>query len=91
MDRDLSGGFGSKNYAREELIAEMGAALMCREFGIDNIDSRSGIEQHAAYLQSWLRTLREDKRAIITAASQAQKAVDFLRESILADQSKIAA
>lgn len=70
--RDLTGRFGDAAYAAEELIAEMGAAYLCAHCRID------GELRHAGYLQSWLRVLRTDKRAIFTAASQAQRAADYL-------------
>jgi antirestriction protein ArdC len=70
--RDLNGRFGDAAYAAEELIAEMGAAYLCAHCRID------GELRHASYLQSWLRVLRNDKRAIFTAAAAAQKAADYL-------------
>lgn len=73
MDRDFSGRFGSESYAMEELVAEMGSAFLCGMFGMP-----VGELQHPAYIASWLRVLRGDKKAIITAASQAQKAVDYI-------------
>lgn len=76
MDRDLSGRFGDEAYAAEELIAELGAAFLCAQLGLAN-EPRP---DHAAYLSSWLRVLRSDERAIFTAASQAQAAVDWMEE-----------
>jgi antirestriction protein ArdC len=73
-DRDLSGRFGSESYAAEELIAELGAAFLCGELGIQ------GELRHASYIESWLRVLRLDKRAIFTAASMATKAAEYLKE-----------
>lgn len=63
-------------YAKEELVAELGAAFLCRILGL----SPEPREDHAAYLQSWLKVLKDDKRAIFRAAAQAQKAVDYLRD-----------
>lgn len=74
LDRDLTGRFGSESYAVEELVAELGAAFTCAMLGLDN-EPRP---DHAKYLQSWLNVLKADKRAIFTAASTAQKAVDYL-------------
>ncbi len=71
-DRDLSGRFGSESYAMEELIAEMGSAFVSAQFGI-NCEL-----QHASYLQSWLKVLKEDKKAIFTAAAKAQEAANYL-------------
>ena len=72
LDRDLSGSFGSKKYAFEELVAEMNAAFCCASFGI------VPTVRHADYIGSWLEVLREDNRAIVRAASAASKAADFL-------------
>lgn len=72
LDRDLSGSFGCKKYAFEELIAEMAAAFSCAALGIEPT------VRHADYIGSWLEVLREDKRAVIRAASQASKAADWI-------------
>ncbi|MES2386828.1 MAG: zincin-like metallopeptidase domain-containing protein [Bacteroidota bacterium] len=66
--------FGSYDYGKEELIAEMGASFLCQEVGILN----DTLANSAAYLQSWLTTIKQDKRLLVTAAAQAQKAVDWL-------------
>lgn len=73
LARDLSGGFGTRLYAREELVAEMASAFLCA--------ARSIVPtvRNADYLASWLRILREDNRAIFRAASQASKAADLIR------------
>jgi len=68
----------SEPYAREELVAELGAAFLCADLGV----SDEPREDHASYLASWLKVLREDKRAIVTAASAAQRAVNFLHEKV---------
>lgn len=75
LGRDLKGRFGEESYAMEELVAELGAAFLCSTLGLAN-EPRS---DHAAYLGGWLKVLRHDKRAIFTASSQAQKAVDWMR------------
>jgi antirestriction protein ArdC len=72
LNRDLSGSFGSKKYAFEELVAEMNAAFCCASLGI------TPTVRHADYLASWLEVLREDNRAIVRAASLASKAADYL-------------
>ena len=66
--------FGDAGYAMEELVAELGAAFLCADLGLmpDNLDD------HAAYIASWLKVLKDDRRAIFTAASHAQRAADFL-------------
>ena len=81
LDRDLRSRFDEHAYAAEELIAELGAAYLCAEFGFDN----STNDNHAAYLASWIDLLKSDKRAIFTAASKAQKAADYLRELAIAE------
>lgn len=72
--RELGKRFGDSAYAAEELIAEMGAAFLCADLGITP-ETR---DDHAAYLAHWLEVLKADNRAIFTAASQAQRAADFL-------------
>lgn len=72
--REFGKKFGDETYAREELVAEMGAAFLCARFGIE------GKLQHAEYLKNWIDVLKSDKRAILTAASAAQKAVDFITQ-----------
>lgn len=71
-NRDFSHRHGDEAYAREELVAELGAAYLCAAIGIQ------GQLQHAEYLASWLAVLKSDKKAIFQAASAAQKAVDYL-------------
>jgi antirestriction protein ArdC len=72
-NRDLNGRFGSASYVAEELIAEMGSAFLCARIGIP----LDGL-QHPSYIESWLRVLKDDKRAIFTAASKAKEAAEFL-------------
>jgi antirestriction protein ArdC len=67
-------GYGSNSYAKEELIAEMGSAFLCGYAGI--VDRT--IDSSAAYLEGWLKQLKEDKTLIVHAAAQAQKAADFI-------------
>ena len=67
-------GYGSNPYAKEELIAEMGSAFLCGYAGI--VDQT--IDSSAAYLEGWLKQLKEDKTLIVHAAAQAQKAADFI-------------
>jgi antirestriction protein ArdC len=66
--------FGSATYSKEELCAEMGAAYLCAEAGI----STSVIENQAAYVAGWLSKLRDDRKLLVYAAAQAQKAADFI-------------
>jgi antirestriction protein ArdC len=72
LARDFSGGFGTKRYAFEELIAEISSAFCCASLGI------VPTVRHADYIGSWLEVMREDSRAIVRAASQASKAADWL-------------
>ena len=72
LARDLSHSFGTKRYAREELVAEMASAFVCASLDI------TPTVRHADYIGSWLEVLKEDNRAIFRAASQASKAADFI-------------
>jgi len=72
LNRDLSGSFGSRKYAFEELVAEISAAFLCAALGI------VPTVRHADYVGAWLEVLRGDDHAIIRAASQASKAADYL-------------
>jgi antirestriction protein ArdC len=88
-DRQLGKRFGDSAYAAEELIAELGAAFVCAHLGL----STEPREDHAEYIQSWLKVLRADKRAIFTAASKAQQAADYLikRAGVSARLAEVAA
>jgi antirestriction protein ArdC len=72
LNRDLSGSYGTRKYAFEELVAELSAAFGCASLGI------VPTVRHADYIGAWLDVLREDNRAIVRAASQASKAADHL-------------
>ena len=74
LARDFSGRFGSEAYAFEELIAELGAAFLAGRVGF----VEATIENHAAYLESWIKILKGDKNAIFTAASHASRAYEFI-------------
>lgn len=73
LDRNLTGRFGTPDYAREELIAEIGAAILCATSGISH-----EVEDSAAYIATWQKALSDDPRLIVTAASKAQKAADYI-------------
>lgn len=77
-DRDLGNRFGSPAYAKEELVAELGAAFICADHRI-TLELRP---DHARYIDSWLKVLKSDKKAIFTAASKAQQAVNYLEEVV---------
>ena len=66
--------FGDEGYAREELVAELGSAFLAADLGLE-LEPR---EDHTAYIESWLKVLRDDKRAIFSASAHAQRAVDYL-------------
>jgi antirestriction protein ArdC len=75
LDRDFSKKrFGDQSYAREELVAELGSAFLCAEIGVTPVIRAD----HADCIGHWLNVLREDKRAIFSAAAHAQRAADFL-------------
>jgi len=85
LNRDLSGSYGTRKYAFEELIAELNAAFCCASLGI------TPTVRHADYIASWLEVLREDNRAIIRAASQASRAADYILGFLLDSDVDIAA
>jgi len=70
--------FGSEEYSREELIAEIGSACMLATLGIGN---DSSIRNQAAYVEGWLQALKNDRRLIVSAAGQAEKAVRYVYET----------
>lgn len=77
LGRELNGYNTHKgSYAFEELVAELGSAFLCAQFGI----KQHSRDDHAAYIKSWLQALKNDKKYIFKAASYAQKAVDYLNE-----------
>ena len=65
--------FGSPTYSKEELAAEFTSAFLCNESGIENT-----IENSTAYIQGWAKKIRSDKRLVVVAASQGQKAADYV-------------
>lgn len=77
LDRDFSRmRWGDEGYAREELVAELGAAFLCADLGLE-LEPRP---DHVSYIASWLKVLKEDRRFIFTAAAHAQRAADFLHQ-----------
>ncbi|MFC3070484.1 ArdC family protein [Phenylobacterium soli] len=75
LDRDFGRrAWGDEGYAREELVAELGAAFLCADLGL----ALTPREDHAAYIESWLKVLQNDKRCIFSAAAHAQRACEFL-------------
>lgn len=74
--------FGSESYSQEELVAEITAAFLCGEAGI----SPATLDQSAAYIAGWLKRLRGDKKLIVIAAAQAQKAADLILGRLQQDE-----
>ncbi|MGE0201524.1 MAG: ArdC family protein [Candidatus Melainabacteria bacterium] len=72
LEREFKGRFGDESYAFEELIAEMGSAFLFADLGLE------GNVQHDSYIASWLRVLKNDKKAIFKAATEASKAHQFI-------------
>ena len=76
LDRlDHVAAFGSEDYSKEELIAEIGAAALVNHTGLETPDS---FRNNAAYVQNWLQVLKDDKRFIVSAAGKAEKAVNLI-------------
>lgn len=76
--------FGDELYSKEELVAEMGAAMLCGVSGIDN----SILPHSAAYIRSWLNALKNDSKLVIQAAARAQKACDFILGKTFSQESE---
>lgn len=74
LARDFNGKFGSESYAFEELVADIGAGFVAGYLGYDYQFSKNNL----AYIKSWLKVLKNDKKAIFKACSEAQKAFDYL-------------
>jgi antirestriction protein ArdC len=74
LDRDLSGRFGSEAYPMEECVVELLSALICADLSLSIVPR----PDHASYIASWLKVLRDDTRAIFTASSKAQQAADWM-------------
>jgi antirestriction protein ArdC len=86
LDRDFGGHrFGSEGYAIEELVAELGAAFLCADLELA-LEPR---EDHASYIATWLKVLAADSRAVFTAASHAQRAVEFINRTAMEAASQV--
>jgi len=81
LDRKKGRRYGDEDYAYEELVAEIGSAMIGAEIGLPP----DHIENHAAYVKSWLKALRNDKRCILKAAADAQKACDYVMAKACGD------
>lgn len=84
LDRGLKNRFGSRDYAAEELIAELGAAFLCAEFGFD------GDVRNAGYISTWIDLLKADKRAFFKACSKASQAADYVRGLAVSENAEVA-
>lgn len=69
--------FGSENYAKEELIAEMGACFLCGQAKIDTVT----LENSVSYISNWMSKIRQDQKLLVSSACAAQKAVDFINQT----------
>jgi antirestriction protein ArdC len=78
LNRTFGKRFGDQAYSAEELVAELGSAFLCAEFGFDNDG------QDAAYIASWIKFLTDHEKAIVAAAAAASRAVEFMREAAIA-------
>lgn len=67
--------FGSEEYSKEELVAEIGSATLMNLLGIETVKT---FRNTAAYIQSWLNVLKNDNKFIVSASSKAEKAVNFI-------------
>ncbi len=75
LNRDLTGSFGTEGYAKEELRAELASAFLSAELGLPG-----PLDNHASYVQSWLKVLRNDKREIFKASADAQKIATYVKD-----------
>ena len=72
LDRDMTGSFGSEDYAKEEFVAELGSVFLCAELGVTY-----DIQQHASYFNSWQKAIESDPKYLLTAATAARKASEY--------------
>jgi antirestriction protein ArdC len=86
LNRDMAGRFGSESYAVEELVAELGSGFLCASLGLPT-DPR---KDHAPYINSCLKVLKSDKKAIFTAAAKAQQAVDWMHKTVFPEAEQAA-
>lgn len=79
LDRDLGRKqYGDEGYAKEELVAELGACFLAADLGFEPMPE----SHHAAYIENWLKVLKDDKRFIFSAASHAQKATEYIQQLV---------
>src|SRR5215475_10112420 len=85
LKRGVSNGFGSEPYAKEELVAELGSAMLAAMTGVG-----SRTETNAAYIENWLQVLRGDRKFVVQAAAAAQKAADLILGTTFEDEPETA-
>lgn len=68
-------GFGSEEYSKEELVAEIGSCMLCNTAGIE---TRETFQNSASYIASWLKVLKDDNKLIVSASGKAEKAVNYI-------------
>lgn len=83
LDRNLRNGFGTPDYAREELVAELGAAFLCSDLGVNNEGELD--DTHTAYLLNWINRLNDNKYEIFTAGRLAREAVALVNPKVTAE------
>ena len=89
LKRKMGSGFGDEDYAFEELIAEMGASLLCRHYNILPTDAlEDGLENQVSYIAHWLKRLKSNPKLIIQAGSKAQRAMDYILGTTFEDEKK---
>ena len=89
LNRDMSGNFGSKNYAKEELRAEIASMMLCMELG-KNL-GQPQFENHTAYLKSWIEVLNDDYTEFNRAVSDANKITEYVKSNYMNQQRQQAA
>lgn len=72
LARDMTGSFGSEDYAKEEFVAELGSVFLCAELGVTY-----DLQQHASYFNSWQKAIESDPKYLLTAATAARKATEY--------------
>ena len=75
LNRTIKNGFGNENYAKEELVAELGSVFLNNHYGVE---TNNTFDNSAAYIQSWLKALKNDKKLIVSASTHAEKAANFV-------------
>ena len=85
-DRKIKNQFGTKDYAYEELVAELGAAMMCGSLGI----SPEPREDHAKYLNAWIERLKSEPKLILSAAAKANQAAEWIFDAAEVQQTEVA-